>query len=87
MKVAAGLNVDRDSRHPGGSEVRHQIVGSGDHEMRIHGDSTVCGEPTDQRWPERQIGNEVAVHDVEVEEIGTGVLYLGDFSRQVGEVG
>jgi len=40
----------------------------------------------DDRWAEGDVGDEVAVHDVDVEEGGATAFDQGDFVGEVGEV-
>jgi len=56
------------------------------HQMDIQQEVRHGPDFFDHDGPEREVRHEVAVHDIEVEEIGPGVLDPGDLIGQVGEI-
>ena len=58
-----------------------------DHQMRVEeGGGRAAGRGADGR-AEADVGDEMAVHDVEMEEVGAGEIDIGDLGAELGEVG
>ena len=60
--------------------------GIGDHEVRVEKGTGVRADRFYQRRTERDVGDEVPVHDIEMEHLGTGTFYGADVSTQRGKV-
>ena len=88
VDVRVGLGVHADRPGVGGEHV-DQVAGAFDHEMDVeeaarpaHEGRQLLGEPR----PERQVRDEPSVHDVDVEDPGTGVEQRFDLIAEVEEV-
>ena len=57
-----------------------------DHQMGVEED-VVAADALDDGHAERDVGYEVAVHDVEVEHVGSGGDDFGDLAVEFAEVG
>jgi len=87
MKVVASLRVNCGSLNTCGGQLRDQRVGIGHHEVSIQGHGGNPSQRRNHRWTEGQIRYKVTIHQIEVEEIGTGRLNIGDLSLESGEIG
>ena len=70
VEVGRRLPVHRDPRGAGGQVVVEQPVGIGDHQVDVERQPRVPRERRDHRRAEGQVGHEVAVHHVDVHEVG-----------------
>ncbi len=82
-----GLPVDADPVGAGGEEVAQQPVRIGDHEMDVERQAGVPAQRRDHRDADGQVGHEVAVHDVDVQDIGAARLADAGGCGEVREVG
>ena len=72
---------------PAADEGLDEVVGGRGHQVGVEGDLGVFAHAGDDGRTEGEVGDEVAVHDVQVEEVGAGVLDVADFGGESGEVG
>jgi len=86
--MATRLRVKRDVAGTGRREVRNDAVNGLDHQVHIDRrlDTVLAQGLTNQR-PDRQIGHELIVHDIEVHDIGAGIEYGGDILAQASKIG
>ena len=87
MKVAADLLVDGHHVCTGFGEVGDEVVGVFDHHVAVEGEFGDGAEGLDHGRAEGDVGDEVAVHDVDVDDGAATALGGCDFVGQVGEVG
>ena len=83
MEVAVGLHVYLDGLRAGGGERLEVEVGAGKHQVDVA--VQAWGGTAAQRhdvWPERKVGHEVGVHDVEVQGVGARCLGAADLIRE-----
>mmetsp|Transcript_13002 Transcript_13002/g.35872 ORF Transcript_13002/g.35872 Transcript_13002/m.35872 type:complete len:268 (-) Transcript_13002:284-1087(-) len=99
VQVGAGLHVDDDDAWLSVWSLRdfHELIEHGicalfaDHELRLERQSRVLTTPPDCVWPERQVWNEVSVHDIELDAVAASVFQglavgaeLSEISRKDG---
>ena len=80
------LDVHDAAVGTGVGEVAEQHPGVVDHEVAVEEEVGVLAERAHHDGPDREVGHEVAVHHVDVDEVGD----VGDplhLRREVGEVG
>ncbi len=77
------LDVDRDRVAAGVEELLDVAARLADHQVRVERELRPRSEVLDGLGAERQVRDEVAVHDVEMDAVGTGLL---DAADRVGEV-
>ena len=85
-RVRDGFDVDGDPAGAGCRKRLHEVVGVRHHQVDVQ---RQLGEPAHRRAqarPERQVGHEVSVHDVEVQQVGPGGLDGAHLVRDPGEV-
>ena len=92
FNVARGLGrqVSGMHRHPVGAgfdEFRSVFVGIGDHEVHIEGDRRHFAHPLDDHRTDRDVGHEMAVHDIDMNPVGAGRFDRLDLVFQPAEVG
>jgi len=87
MEMAAGLVVDADPVGAGLGEGGDEFVGVLDHEVAIEGQLGVLAEGGDDGGSDGDVGDEMAIHDVDVDNGATAALGSGDFVGEAGEVG
>lgn len=87
VEVGSGFRVDGDSLRPGVDEGLDEGVDGRDHEVSVDGSFCVFLDSGDDGRPEGEVGDEVSVHDIEVEEVGAGILDIAHFLSEDGEVG
>jgi hypothetical protein len=58
-----------------------------DHQVYVDGKLRASSNGADDEWPERDVGDEAAIHDIYMDPIGTGLLHLSHFLRQASQVG
>jgi hypothetical protein len=68
-------------------ETREVMMRTLNHKMNIERKFRVLSYRRDHGWPERNVIDEMAVHDVEVEPIRTGFLDATNLNLESGEVG
>ena len=78
--------MDRDVVGAGAGEVGDIPLGAGDHQMDIDRQRGRLADDLDDRRPQRQVRHEVAVHDVDVDPVHSGVLHGPHLVREMTEV-
>ena len=89
-RMCAGLHVDAEGVRTRSDEVVHVLVGALDHEVHREEPSTLVHRR--RHRPEHggtdgEIGDEVAVHDVDMDHPHSGIHDPGDLFAQAGEIG
>jgi hypothetical protein len=79
--------VKADGVGPGLGEPWGVFQGVLDHEVGFHRKVRMGPYRLHDQGPDRDVGDEVAVHNVEVKEIGAGLLRPADLFSETGEVG
>ena len=87
VEVAADLDVDGDHVSASGGKVGDEFVGVLDHEVAIERQFGDGADGFDDRRTEGDVGNEVAVHDVDVDDGAARRGGKGDLVGEVREVG
>ena len=87
VQVAADLLVDGHHVGAGFGEGGDEVVGVLDHQVAVEGEFGDGAEGLDHGRAEGDVGDEVAVHDVDVDDGAAAALGRCDFVGQVGEVG
>src|SRR5919204_269004 len=86
VDVRGGLDVDDDVARAGPGELRHVALGTLDHEVDVEQDVEVA-QRLDRLGTHRHRRDEVAVHDVDVDDLGAGVDDVAHLRAQAAEVG
>ena len=73
VEVNAGFLMDGDPVDASFGEGGDKSVRPFDHEVAIEGDLGGLAKRRDYRWADRKIGDEVAIHDVDVEDGGSAI--------------
>ena len=87
VQVAADLLVDGDHVGAGLGEGGDEGVGVLDHQVAVERELGDGADGLDHGRAEGDVGDEVAVHDVDVDDGAAAALGRGDFVGEVGEVG
>ena len=88
VDVVGGLGVEGDVGGAGVDEVGDGGVNGADHEVDVDGGgNTVVTEGLADHGADGQVGNVVVVHDVEVDDVGTGLEDVVDLLAELGKVG
>ncbi len=88
LSVHAGrFEMDGDEAGAGVNELRGVDVGAINHEMDVEREGGTAAEGADDGWADREIRDEVSVHDVHVNIVCAGALGAGDFIAEVREIG
>ena len=86
MEVGEHLAMDRDSGGSGVDEVLEVAIRFLNHQVHVERDGRhLVDRPHDQR-AERDVRHEVAVHHVEVQEVGAAALHALDFGCERPEI-
>ncbi len=80
------FDVDRDRIRARFEEARHVMIGMLDHEMDIERKLRVFADGRDDSRPERNVIDEMAVHDVEMQPVRAGFFGAMDLGFELGEV-
>ena len=87
MQVGARLGMDDQ---PGAARLdvarRHHVRGE-DHQVGLERQGHSLAHGGDDVGPERQVGDELAVHHVPLHEVDAGLLESDDLVAEPGEVG
>ena len=86
VEVAAGLLVDADHVGTGGGEVRDKGVGVLDHQVAVELQFGDGPDGLDDGRPEADVRDEVAVHDIDVNDGAATALGCGDLVGEMREV-
>ncbi len=87
MQVGGGLAVDRDPIGAGVHEPGRDFARAVDHQMDVQGQAGDRLEPGHEARAEGQAGDEVAVHDVDVDPVGSPGFGGRDRLGQAAEIG
>ena len=88
VDVVGGLGVEGDVGGAGVDEVGDGGVNGADHEVDVDGGgNAVVAEGLADHGADGQVGNVVVVHDVEVDDVGTGLEDVVDLLAELGKVG
>ncbi len=87
VEMGAGLLVDQDVVAAGLDELGSILVGIGDHQVHIELQPGGLAEGLDHRESDTDVGDEVSVHDIDVQHRGSGALDFRDVVAQVREIG
>ena len=83
----AGLVVHADPVGPGVGKGGDELVGVLDHQVAIERQAGGLAQALDHRGADGDVGDEMAVHDVDVDDGAAAALGRGNLVGQVGEVG
>src|SRR5436305_7039049 len=81
------FDMDRHGIRPRFEEARQVMIGMLDHEMDIERKLGVFSHGRDNGGPERNVIDEVAVHDVEVQPVCAGCFGAMDLGFEMREIG
>ena len=88
INVVGGLGVEGDVGSTGINKVTNSGIDGGNHQVDIDGSSdSVITKSLAHHGSNGKVGNVVVVHDVEVDDISTGLEHVVDFFSELGEVG
>ena len=87
IQVTVGLGVHGDDVGAGLGVLREVGLRRIDHQVHVERLRGVLADGADHRRAERQIGDEVAVHHVDMHEVATGFVDGAHLLAQSGEVG
>ena len=87
LEMVADLDVNRDPSHRSSNEIVDEIVGIGNHQVRIEGDLRMRCDGAHHGGAKGEVGHEVPVHDVEVQQFRTSPLDLGHLVREARKIG
>ena len=82
-----GFRMDADEVGAGLGEGLQIGVGRGDHQVHVEGDGGVLPQRLHDHRAEADVGDEMPVHDVEVQPVGAGGGDGARFLAQPGEIG
>ena len=86
LEVAGRLDVDRDPVRAGVQVFRKRPLRVLDHQVDVEGQPRGLAQRPDDRRADRQVRHEVAVHDVDVDDVGSARFDHRQGVRQAGEV-
>lgn len=86
MQMDAGFVVHADPVSPRFGEGGDELICILDHEVAIERQLCDLAQRLHDRWPKRDVGDEVAVHHVDVNDSTAAALGGSDIFRQPGEV-
>src|SRR5205085_6703337 len=81
------FDMDGDRIRSGVEEARHIMIGPLDHEMNIELQGSVFAHRRYDGGPERNVIDEMAIHDVEVQPIGAGFFHSMNLRFEIREIG
>src|SRR5262245_1033061 len=81
------FNMDGNRVSPGFDETREVMMRTLNHKMDVERKFRVLSHCRDHGWPERNVIDEMAVHNIEMEPIRTGFLNTTNLNLESGEVG
>ena len=77
--MRAGFLVDQHVVGPGADELGRVFVGVRNHEVNVQLEARRFADRLHHRDSDADVGDEVAVHDIHVQEGSSGAFDLGDF--------
>ena len=87
MEVRAGLGMDGNDVRAGLGEGVEEGVDGRDHQVDVERLRRVRAKRLHHARADRQVGDEMAVHDVDVDPVGAGRVDRADFLAELREVG
>src|SRR5678815_4880303 len=87
MQVRRDFRVNREPARPGPREILEVLLGLHHHQMYVDGEGRQSPYRLDHLRAEREVRDEAAVHDVDVNDIRTARFALRDVLGEAGEVG
>ena len=78
--------MNRDNISSGFNKRVNKILGVLDHQMDIKGKTRMGAQCRDHWRTKGKIGNEMTIHNVEMNQVSTSVLNFSYFFRQKGEI-
>ena len=87
VQVTAGLVVDGDPIGAGLCELGDEVDGIVDHQVTVERQVGDLTQRLDHRRPHGEVGDKVAVHDVDMDNRAATALGGLDFQGQLREVG
>ena len=84
--MAAGLVVDADPVGPGVGKGGDEFVGVLDHQVAVERQVGGFAQALDDRRPDGDVGHEMAVHDVHVDDGAAAALGSRNFLGQVRKI-
>ena len=87
MQVRQHFDVHRDHGGAGGRERLDVPIGIRDHQVNIERHGGHAPDRRNDRRPDGNVRHEVAVHDIDVNEIGAPAFGSRDGAPERGEIG
>src|SRR5438046_2602457 len=81
------FDVNRNRIRTRFEKTRQVVIGMLDHEVNIQGKVSMLLDGRDQSWPEGNIINEMAVHNVKMQPIRARFLDGVNLGFEMGEIG
>jgi hypothetical protein len=86
MEMPANLVVDADPVRTSIGEGGDEFVGILDHQVAIERELGVLAEGGDDGRADSDVGDEMAIHDVDMDDAAAAALGRGDFVGEAGEI-
>src|SRR5437867_10747247 len=84
MDRRLGMNRQHlSTRYHKGGDVS---VGIGNHQMDVERQFRDFLDRPHHRWTDRDVGNEVAIHHIDVKDMSAGLLHLANVFTECGEI-
>jgi len=87
MKVRPGFRMDGDPVGPRFRESVEKRIDRRNHQVDVERLGAVGPQRLHHRGPNGEVGDEVAVHDVDVDPVGAGLVDRAHFLAELREVG
>jgi len=87
LEVTWSFHVYADHVHPSVDKRFDKTVRILDHEMGVKGQVGAAAELSHNRGAESDVGDEMPIHDVKVDNVRPAPVHLGDFLAQAAKVG
>ena len=87
MEVGQHLGMNRDPRRSGVDERLDVAIGVENHQVHVERNLGHLVDGLHDQRSERDVRHEMAVHDVQVQQVGATPFDLGDLRCQRGEIG
>ena len=87
VEVSGSLKMDGDLIGTGFHEQRGVLVGIRNHQVKVEDAFGDFADGFDNRRTESEVGDEVAIHDIDVQHGGAAAFDFGYFVAKMGEVG
>ena len=87
MEVRAGFGMDGDDVRAGLGEGVEERIDRRDHQVDVERLLRVRPERLHHRRADREVGDEMAVHHVDMDPVGAGLVDRAHFLAEPGEIG